>query len=68
MTVHLETTPEFWAKAGDDSFEALAKNIEKKIKDWIGFRIDVRLIEPFTLPRSEGKAQRVHDRREDLRS
>jgi len=68
VTVHLETTAEFWAKAGDDSFEALAKDIEKKIKDWIGFRIDVRLIEPFTLPRSEGKAQRVHDRREDLRS
>jgi phenylacetate-CoA ligase len=63
VTVHVETTSGFWAKSGEEGLDDLAKRMEKKIKDWIGFRIEVHLVEPFTLPRSEGKAHRVHDQR-----
>ena len=63
VVVHVETTSEFWSKAGEEGLDDLAKRMEKKIKDWIGFRIEVHLVEPFTLPRSEGKAHRVHDQR-----
>lgn len=63
VSVHLETTPDFWAKAGEDSFEELSMRIERKIKDWLGFRVEVRLVEPRTLPRFEGKAKRVYDER-----
>ncbi|HMK54691.1 MAG TPA: phenylacetate--CoA ligase [Methanobacteriaceae archaeon] len=37
--------------------------IEKRIHDEIGLRVSVTLVEPQSLPRSEGKAVRVVDRR-----
>ncbi len=44
--------------------EELKKNIEKHIERSVGIRIRVTLVEPKTLPRSEGKAKRVIDKRE----
>lgn len=44
--------------------EEVKKFIEKQIHDEIGLRVNVTLVEPQTLPRSEGKAVRVIDRRE----
>jgi phenylacetate-CoA ligase len=40
------------------------KKIEKHIENSIGLRVKVTLVEPKTLPRSEGKAKRVIDKRQ----
>jgi phenylacetate-CoA ligase len=43
--------------------QVLAKTIEKEIKDLLGVTCNVRLVEPKTIMRSEGKAKRVMDKR-----
>ncbi len=43
--------------------EQVKKSIEKQIHDEIGLRVAVNLVEPESLPRSEGKAIRVVDKR-----
>jgi phenylacetate-CoA ligase len=43
--------------------QKLAKQIESRIKDYLTVSVKVRLVEPHSIPRSEGKAQRVIDRR-----
>ncbi len=43
--------------------QALAKRIESRIKDYLTVSVKVRLVEPRSIPRSEGKAQRVIDKR-----
>jgi phenylacetate-CoA ligase len=42
----------------------LARRIESRIKDYLTVSVKVRLVEPRSIPRSEGKAQRVVDRRQ----
>jgi phenylacetate-CoA ligase len=41
----------------------MEKDIEKDIKDLLGVSCKVRLVEPKTIQRSQGKAQRVIDKR-----
>ncbi len=43
--------------------EEVKKMIEKRINSEIGLRVNVTLVEPESLPRSEGKAVRVIDKR-----
>ena len=43
--------------------QLLASTIEKQIKDLLGITCKVRLVEPKTITRSEGKAKRVIDNR-----
>ncbi len=43
--------------------EEVKKHIEDHIHDEIGLRVNVTLVEPHSLPRSEGKAVRVIDQR-----
>ncbi len=43
--------------------ENLTKHIQKEIKDLLGVTCKVKLVEPKTIQRSEGKAQRVFDKR-----
>lgn len=43
--------------------QRLTREIEKDIKDMIGVTCKVRLVEPKSIARSEGKAQRVIDKR-----
>ena len=43
--------------------ENLGKRIEAEIKDMLGVTCKVKLVEPRTIQRSEGKAQRVIDKR-----
>ncbi|MCM2263917.1 MAG: phenylacetate--CoA ligase [Desulfuromonadales bacterium] len=43
--------------------QTLAHRIEKEIKDMLGVTSKVRLVEPKTIARSEGKAKRVIDNR-----
>jgi phenylacetate-CoA ligase len=44
--------------------EEVRKKIENRIENSIGLRVKVTLVEPKTLPRSEGKAKRVIDKRQ----
>jgi phenylacetate-CoA ligase len=44
--------------------EALEKRVESQIKDILGISAKVRLVEPKTIQRFEGKAKRVIDERE----
>jgi phenylacetate-CoA ligase len=43
--------------------QGLSHRIEKEIKDLLGISCRIRLVEPKTIARSEGKAQRVIDNR-----
>lgn len=43
--------------------ERLARRVEEDIKDLLGVSCKVRLVEPKTIQRSEGKAKRVIDKR-----
>ncbi|MGI6638972.1 MAG: phenylacetate--CoA ligase family protein [Desulfobulbus sp.] len=43
--------------------ERLTRSIQREIKDMLGVSCQVRLVEPRSIQRSEGKAQRVIDRR-----
>lgn len=43
--------------------ETLARRIEREIKDLLGVSCRVKLVEPKSIRRSEGKAQRVIDKR-----
>jgi phenylacetate-CoA ligase len=45
------------------NLQSLRGKIEKEIKDLLGVNVGVKLVEPKTLQRSEGKAQRVIDKR-----
>ncbi len=63
MEVQVEVTPEVFSdKIG--SLETLNKNLVQAIERTIGLRVDVRLVKPHTIARSEGKAKRVFDRRD----
>jgi phenylacetate-CoA ligase len=44
--------------------QGLARRIEKEIKDMLGITCTVKLVEPRTIARSEGKAKRVIDNRQ----
>ena len=44
--------------------QALAQSIQRKIKDYFTVSVKVKLVEPQTIPRSEGKAKRVIDKRQ----
>ena len=46
------------------SLENLRREIARKIESTVGIRALVRLVEPQSIPRSEGKAKRVSDLRE----
>ena len=43
--------------------EKLNRRIKAEIKDMLGVTCQVKLVEPRSIQRSEGKAQRVIDRR-----
>jgi phenylacetate-CoA ligase len=43
--------------------QTLSQTIEGEIKDLLGVTCKVRLVEPKTIARSEGKAKRVFDNR-----
>jgi len=43
--------------------EGLSKRIEREIKDLLGISCKIKLVEPKTIQRSEGKAKRVIDNR-----
>ncbi len=62
MEVQVEVTPEVF---GDTvgALEQLQAKLSKLIETTVGLRANVRLVQPRTIPRSEGKAKRVLDQR-----
>ena len=44
--------------------QALAQNLQQQIKDYFTVSVKVKLVEPRSIPRSEGKAKRVIDKRQ----
>ncbi len=62
IEIKVETSPELFTDEmrGLDALEA---KIAHKIQNTIGIRVNISLVEPDSLPRSEGKAIRVIDER-----
>lgn len=62
LEVHVEVSKEMFS---DDvkSLEILSKKIQNEIESTLGISVKVKLVEPKTIERSEGKAKRVIDKR-----
>lgn len=63
-------TLEIWVEVDDNYFsdeisklEALTKKIKHAVESTLGISVKIKLVEPKTIQRSEGKAQRVIDKR-----
>lgn len=63
LTVELEVTPELFSDTVG-GLEQLQRKVASAIEHTIGMRVTVRLVEPQSIARSQGKARRVIDRRE----
>ena len=62
LEVHVEVTEGTFSDEVK-KLEGLARRIEDDVKDYFGVTCKVRLVEPKTIERSEGKAKRVIDKR-----
>jgi len=62
LEVHVEMDEGVFSDAVKD-LQSMGQDIEKDIKDLLGVSCKVRLVEPKTIQRSQGKAQRVIDKR-----
>jgi phenylacetate-CoA ligase len=77
LRLKIEVTEEFMVKAAadilkGDEFDILEdvatvrskkRNLQQDIKDVIGISVDISLVPPGSIARSEGKAKRIEDRR-----
>lgn len=77
LRVKVEVTEEFMLKAAADvlkgaeydiledvtAVRSKVKHLQQDIKDVIGISVEVNLVPPGSIPRSQGKAQRIEDRR-----
>ena len=48
--------------------ESLTRELTRRLREFLGVSAQVRLVSPRSISRSEGKAQRVIDRRPGARS
>jgi phenylacetate-CoA ligase len=62
MQVQVEVTPELFSDRVS-AVEELQKTLSHALESALGLHADVRLVEPHTIQRSEGKAKRVTDNR-----
>ena len=62
IEVHIELNEKMFSDTVRN-IERLRKELERKIHDVLGLSAAVRLVEPRSIPRSEGKAVRVIDKR-----
>ncbi len=62
MEIEVEMTPEVFSDEVR-AVEALQAKLVHALEHTLGLRADVRLVEPHTIARSEGKAKRVIDKR-----
>ena len=64
VTLKLEVNPDFDFDEVQ-AIERLQKRIRERLKDRLQIGINVKIVEPMSIPRSEGKAKRVIDLRND---
>lgn len=62
VTLKLEVNPDFDLSL-TEAVDKLQRSIRSRLKDRLQIGIDVELVEPKSIPRSEGKAKRVIDLR-----
>ena len=62
LEVRIEVSEEMFASE-IRKLEELGASIRRKIESALGINVRVKLVEPKSIPRSEGKAVRVIDRR-----
>lgn len=62
LTVQVEVSQQLFSDE-IKILQALARRVEKEIKDMLGVTCTAKLVEPKTIQRSEGKAKRVIDNR-----
>ena len=62
IELQVELTPE-QVEANDKTVEVREKEIVAGLKSILGIKVDVKVVEPKTITRSEGKAVRVVDKR-----
>ena len=65
--VECELAPEAWAAMDDQARASLQAGVCQKLRDKLGFKMDCAFLEPFSLPRSEGKTKHVIDERTEAR-
>jgi phenylacetate-CoA ligase len=63
VEVQIEVTPEVFSDR-IVALEELQERVSRQIEHTVGIRVRVRLVEPHTIQRSEGKAKRVIDKRQ----
>jgi phenylacetate-CoA ligase len=64
MAVEVEVTPEVFSDS-IRGLEDIRARLGQSIERILGIRVELRLVEPHTIARSEGKAKRVIDRRNE---
>ena len=65
MTVAVEMSEDFLNGGEIKKLQQTTGLLAKRIKEFLGINAQIRLVEPRTLARSEGKAQRVIDHRRE---
>ena len=65
MTIDVEVSPGYFRGELAD-LKSLQQRVVKSLRDVLELRTTVKLVEPGTLPRFEGKAKRVIDKRGGL--
>jgi phenylacetate-CoA ligase len=60
LTVCVEAVDTF---AAGDAASRLARELAERVKDTVGLTVDVDVVAPGTIERSQGKAKRIDDRR-----
>jgi len=63
LEVLVEMRPELSGKLSADEISTLAQKAQHLVKAYVGITASVRVLEPGTIERSQGKAKRVIDRR-----
>jgi phenylacetate-CoA ligase len=63
MLVRVEVSKESFSDKITDLM-AIRKSVEHKLRNTLNVAVNVELVEPGSLPRFEGKAKRVIDRRQ----
>lgn len=65
MTVAVELSEDFLASGEVRKIQTMSRQLNHRLKEFLGVSAEIRLVEPRSLARSEGKAQRVTDNRSD---
>ena len=66
LEVLVEMRPEFSGQLSAGEISSLAQKAQHLVKAYVGITATVRVLEPGTIERSQGKAKRVIDRRAKL--